>query len=720
MTLYLLTIGIVSILGQVLILRELTVAFYGIELIYILAMGIWLFWTAVGALMGRRRYVPSAAAIGSLFIVFGLLMPGEVAFIRGIRFLFGGIPGSYLPFWQQLTAITLTLLPVGILLGLLFQWAAKFYVSDDRTLAMAYAIESLGGLIGGLSSTLCLKFGIQNFTIVILCSLLSVGILFFPGQSIKTRLKYIPVLIFCMLLPVLWFSPVIDLEMTRWNHPSLIDSRDSPYSRITIAGRAGQFVVFENDVFSFETESAAAEELAHLAAVNHDQLAQVLILGGGVEGVITEILKHAPRQVDYVELNAVLLDLTRKHLPSSYQAPLESETVRIYHADPRSFLKDAKSYDLILVGMPEPNSGQSNRFYTREFFKQCAHKLKPEGVLAFRLRSSENIWTRLVTFRNTSIYLSLAPVFSDVVVLPGVTNIIIASNVSLSRDPQQLIERFNQRKIKTRLITPAYINYLYTNDRFAEIAGRLASTKAPPNTDTRPICYQYSSLIWLSKFVPRMMNWDISFWRTSASTGMIPGVLAAGCLIGLFLVVRRWARLQRIILVAMAGFIGMVLETMLILYYQVKSGVLFQNLGILLMVFMAGLAAGSILVRALTASQTAKYGFVRKSIGRSLLIGFGVLSLIFLGLSRLEYQFDILPIAFMLFVTGFLVSGVFAYASLFEVKDQKIVVSPLYAADLLGGCVGSLLGSLLLIPFLGMSQSAALAAILALLALALI
>ena len=51
-------------------------------------------------------------------------------------------------------------------------------------------------------------------------------------------------------------------------------------------------------------------------------------------------------------------------------------------------------------------------------------------------------------------------------------------------------------------------------------------------------------------------------------------------------------------------------------------------------------------------------------------------------------------------------SALFAFASLDGVKDQKIVVSPLYAADLLGGCVGSLLGSLIFIPFLGMGQTA--------------
>ena len=59
----------------------------------------------------------------------------------------------------------------------------------------------------------------------------------------------------------------------------------------------------------------------------------------------------------------------------------------------------------------------------------------------------------------------------------------------------------------------------------------------------------------------------------------------------------------------------------------------------------------------------------------------------------------------LLLAAGFLVAGVFSYASLHEMADQKKIISPLYSADLLGGCLGSLLGSLVLIPLLGMDAT---------------
>ncbi|PQP34086.1 hypothetical protein C6A37_09595, partial [Desulfobacteraceae bacterium SEEP-SAG9] len=168
--------------------------------------------------------------------------------------------------------------------------------------------------------------------------------------------------------------------------------------------------------------------------------------GGGVEGIVGEILKHAPRRVDYVELNAVLIDLADKHLPPSDQKSLRSQVVNLFHGDPRNFLASAKRYDLILSGMPAPASGQSNRFYTREYFRQCADKLNPGGVFAFRLPSSENLWTEFLSYRNTSIYLALKSVFQDALVLPGVTNTILASNAPLTREPGALVKRLNGRK----------------------------------------------------------------------------------------------------------------------------------------------------------------------------------------------------------------------------------------------------------------------------------
>ena len=131
MIIYLLAIGLISILGQVVLLRELNVSFYGIELIYLLALGIWLFWTAAGAVIGRRNRSPSINHIAALFIIFGIVIPLDIVFIRSSRLIFGGIPGAYLTFFQQLIVVVISILPAGLLSGFLFQWTCKG-IRDNR------------------------------------------------------------------------------------------------------------------------------------------------------------------------------------------------------------------------------------------------------------------------------------------------------------------------------------------------------------------------------------------------------------------------------------------------------------------------------------------------------------------------------------------------------------------------------------------------------------
>ena len=65
--------GFVSILGQIVLLRELNIAFRGIELIYTLAFSAWLTGTALGVSAGKRNYVPTDNRIIILFLLIAIL-----------------------------------------------------------------------------------------------------------------------------------------------------------------------------------------------------------------------------------------------------------------------------------------------------------------------------------------------------------------------------------------------------------------------------------------------------------------------------------------------------------------------------------------------------------------------------------------------------------------------------------------------------------------------
>ena len=709
--LQLFAVGLVSLLGQVVLLRELLVALFGSELILILGIGFLLLGSAAGVLLGRLGRRPSEAGTAALFTLFGLLLPLLAALARALRLLSGTPRGAYPPLPLQLLGLSLLLVPFGLLGGLLFGRCARVYVAGQRTLASAYAIESAGAVAGGAAASLGLALGLQNLAAGLLGGLAAVLAGWLSSQH-RPGLRVAPAAAGLLLVAALLLSPRLDRFLTGLDHPYLVAVRDTPYGRVAAEESHGQLVVYQNGALAFENQGTQAEEFAQIAALETDHPAKILLLGGGMEGLVRELLASRPEEVQLLELDPRFVRLLAPHLSAEDRRALASPVVRLVFGDPRRALQRAPtSYDLILSAAPEPESGQANRFYTQEFFQIVRARLRPGGRFAFRLRSAENLWTPALTARNASILRALRGVFPDTLVLPGTTDLVLASASPLVRDPDVLAGRMRERGIQGRMVCAAYLRYLFTNDRRAEIERKLARLAAPANTDDRPVCYAYTQVLWLSRFFP-----DMGKVVLPSGAGLLRGILGPWglALLALLLagaaVLRRRDAARRSALVFAAGFIGMVLEADLLLGYQVRSGVLYQDLGLLLTLFMSGLALGS-------AAVGRRGRELSRWCGALLLGGTSLLCAAGAALPHLGAGASLGLVGLQLGAAGFLTGGLFAYASLRSVDRQEAMIAPLYAADLLGGCLGSAAGSLLLLPLLGMAETSLLLAGTALLGL---
>jgi len=714
----LLLIGCLTLLGQVTLLRELSVAFYGSELIYLLALGFWLLWTAAGAALGRRDSVPTPKHVRILLLLYAIALPALAIFLRGARPLFAVVPGAYLSFDRQLIVMALALLPAGLLAGLLFQWAAKLAIERGRTLAGAYAVESAGAVLGGLAATLALRWGLSNLAALIGASLgAALSVLALREEERSRILDAAAAVLALLLVAGLWSAPDLDRRLSAWSHPLLLATADTPYGRVTVTGAQGQVAVFSNDALAFETQGTAAEEFVHLAALQHPAPERVLVLGGGTAGLTREARKHAPRVLDCVELDEVAYTSVVPHLSATDQRALSGPPLRLVNADPRRWLREARRYDLILLGGPQPESGQANRYYTQEFFALCALHLEDDGILAFRLSMSENFWAPQQLGRTASVVAALRASFPAGRVLPGAGGVLLASLGGLSADPERAIARLEARGIDTRLVSPGWLRHVLAGERVRALAERLATMRVPVNRDLQPICFAYTQRLWLANFFPVLGQAAPGSLKRAARAAVFRWYSWA-LVVLFFLLFRQREGRRRAALVGVAGLIGTVLEGVLILSYQVRSGVLYQDIGLLLTLFMFGLAVGARALDVL-ARRTDDRGLPR-GLGAALLLGFAVLS----GLTAWLFQnygaLDLASTGLLLFAAGFLVAAVFAYASLHRGGEQRVLVSPLYAADLVGGCLGLLLGSLIVAPALGLGFGAGLMAALALVALILI
>ena len=155
--------------------------------------------------------------------------------------------------------------------------------------------------------------------------------------------------------------------------------------------------------------------------------------------------------------------------------------------------------------MPQPTSGQSNRFYTAEFFAECRQRLAAGGVLAFRLDMPENVVTPLLGApRGQHRRGRSSPCFHSWRSCRARARWSSPRREPLPGNADVLIDRWQSRGLATRLVTPAYLRYLYENDRRDDPRTGCERPRAAPNSDARPICYQFAAVNWLAKFFPEL------------------------------------------------------------------------------------------------------------------------------------------------------------------------------------------------------------------------
>jgi hypothetical protein len=148
----------------------------------------------------------------------------------------------------------------------------------------------------------------------------------------------------------------------------------------------------------------------------------------------------------------------------------------------------------------------------------------------------------------------------------------------------------------------------------------------------------------------------------------------------------------------LAGFAGMLLETVLLLAYQARSGALYGHLGLLLLAFMLGLAAGAGLVDRRRRRAGSDGSQLNELIAALAVSALGALVAI-QATTGLGGRLD--TTAALAFGAGAVTAAVFA-----SLGSR----GPLYSADLAGGAAGSLLAGMVFVPTLGLSATAWLAA----------
>jgi spermidine synthase len=666
--------GFASTVIQVLLIREISTVFQGNELLMGWTIGAWMLFTGTGAILGRnqRQNIGSPNVIQNVLMLIGILPLCFVIFMNLFRNIIFP-PGILINPAHFLLILLLILSPVGLLSGYLFALLVGIYRKERSGYIKVYAVEAIGSLAGGLVVSLAFIYWfsiIQSLLLVFLIILLTLFLSEKKTGHFISGTGIIVILILSFILPVDNY-----LKSFLFINQEVIQSKETYYGNITITSNADQFNIYENGILSFTTDNIIIrEEYAHYAMLQKTDAENVLVIGGGIAGTLSEILKYpSVENIDYVESNPQLIRTVSDHIPFPV-----NEKINMIYGDGRRFLnRTGTRYDIAILAIPDPASLQSNRYYTQEFISILKMKLNKNAVIMLSHTPAGNYVDSESARIEGTIYNTLKNEFQNVKIIPGENDYFLASD--------SLINIHISDLASDRSVENAYVNQYYMDDASIGERSRYIEQNIIKqniiNSDKRPLPVFFHTLKFLSQFNQQ----SIFYLLLPVLILILPVFFMRTVSVGIFV----------------TGFTGSAIELLLIFSFQTFYGYVYSAIGLIIAVFMGGLAFGSLL--------GSRIGVNRKHflLAQGFLITYALLFPLFWDLQTvISGGFFQL---FIFFTITFLLAAIVGFqyvagTSIYKAEISKAATT-LYGADLLGSSLGVITITLVLLPVLGMQKS---------------
>ena len=717
-------LGITSITAQVLLMRELSVIFYGNELSLGVMLGVWLFWTAVGSsifpmLWGKRT---NPIPISHIQVILVPLLPIMLWLVRFGKSILSLTLGEMIGFTPMLLITLLTMAPFCIINGCLYTTACShmksYHHNGAAAIGRVYWLEAIGAGIGGLLAGLFLVSVSSTYTLFALSLLNLFSVLFLAGDVRSSRkisygLRSFILLSATIIILCTGKSFQYAADKLLWKGFNLSVTKNTIHGNISLTRTRDLTNLYHNGILTTTTpDPLTAEESVHFALLQHPDPKSVLIIGGSLNGGIGEILRHPSiERIDAVELDPIVYSLAEQYFPKEIMSEVKNPRVKIHHTDGRRFLKTTmQRFDAILINLPDPYNAQLNRFYTYEFFREVHEKLNDVGVFSFSVSSSENaVGPELADFLNV-IDSTVKAAFTDRIIIPGETARFIASNVTgiLTSSPDDLVHRLRDRLIDTQYVREYYIPYQMSRERLEYLQSRLRDVQSNNlNRDFKPVAYYYDTLLWATTY-------SRPFQSLFSAASRIKPIHLVGIVLVVYILLSLFIRRHKIsdggILVSILsiGFTEISLEVILLLSFQILYGYMYAMLSVIIAGYMMGLTLGSLNALKMLKRATGPSSSFRRYQGLMVLYPLfiaGFLALIHrLNLSGQTHQLTIWVFPLLSAGAGYIGGMQFPTANHLVLRPGRNlmhVAGFLYGFDLLGSAAGAILTSAFLIPLFG-------------------
>ncbi len=627
-----------------------------------------------------------ALALGALFIAFA--SPATLCAVSLAPTLFGS-SGSVAPSFAHMAAAAfLIFAPVCLAQGFLFALASDEFKSAGRT----YAWDAFGSAAAG---AVCLfavgrvSDDLLNAGLCAVSCLLAAA--FFRGAKGKAAaLACLPLCAFAAL----YFPPEArGLIYAGRGFERAVSVKSGEASVFSASGAHGAVLLNGSVYADFDDPALDEARLFFVLAGGRGASGLVAVGGSAAQlcGAVEALGAIVPERIYYVIEDEKLLELEKNRMPKRLRRILD-EKITVAIKDARSFFKEAGDGRLkrfaVWLRAGDPLSVAQNRLLTSRFFEIAADAVGREGSVHFSLSESGGYMSPLKKSYVEGLARTAAAAFgfekAAYAPLDGWFVSVKKSPLTPEEAEEALIALESAKAPLTR-ISRALLDEAAVKTKFAAVSQD--KVKEPYNTDDRPAASVAAAALASGSQAPFYYGFSVSrIW--AAAAGLILASLAA---LGLRALERKYcaARTSAFIL----GFAGMLSFAAVLYAYASAGGSLYEAVGAVSAVYMAGLALG---------------GAAGVYFGPPRLWAFSLLILFALAFAATAAfgpeSLTALPAGALLFSDGLFSGGLFsASCAQGSPEDKAELAASLNWLDHLGAALAAALCALVIAPVAGIA-----------------
>jgi predicted membrane-bound spermidine synthase len=686
-----LALGLLSVGGQVLFLRELVGSLNGDELFIGTALFGWLIAVACGAFIGGKTSRPAAK---TLFIIGAIAVPIVIALVRLSPLAFTRVPGEIIPFVKAALLSIAAMAPVGIISGWLFSAIVREGEQSSEAIIVVYLFEGIGAFIAGVVITIFSSGLLSTLTSATVIGLTVIVIALWPSRRTGTIFAVIAGAVAVVLC--LSFVPRCDrwLDAAKYAPYQMLESFDTPYGRQTLVARDSSVVLLtDNSIEAVYPDRETAEYQLLPPLLYHPEAKRVLYTGRTEFGVGQLADSFPGISFAALDRRAGL----EKHLTAVL--PSISHITRI-DDDPMRYLSrtdPSTRYDIIILNAGEPDNYQTSRLYSEDFLNTVRLRLKDDGILYIPTRYDTDRYlgpekTRVLTI----ISKTLGRVFPNIEVWPGSMTLFFAST---SRGFDLPLDSLVARSGRFP-VAPAYVNGDYLPDRMEPMKRQRLNSALKESSEinslNKPILphYQAGYRSLADSFDRKVLGGILQHPRWLMIVPIVILLFLASTLYG-----RRGVSRFPLFLFFVAGLVSMTSELISFYLFQSTAGSLYSEIAVLIGAFMLGLAIGTYYA----------HGVGRRPVEYMALGLMATALLLFVAAYRVPLHglvlvFHSLFLFTLALATGTLFVGATnRYYPWSVYRDDNVNPGAGYGWELVGSAIGALVTTTLFLPTIGLA-----------------